>query len=273
MWRAHGIRSRGVPQPEDPALAALLLSYDRRVSLPELDRLLAARLPGSVAAVITLMRAIGGALPRDDGIAAFTRLYLAVTEAVDASVLPGRFHDPRFLRRLDVVFANLYFGALRHAIRTPSSLPRAWAPLIEARGRRGIVPIQFALAGMNAHINRDLPLALVRTWEATGVEPERFGPQHRDFSRVTVLLAEAEERVKPWLATGALGHVDRSLGAVDDVLAIWNVHKAREAAWIHGETLWALRGVPSVRAEYVRALDRLVGFAGRGLLRPVSFSH
>ncbi len=243
------------------------------MSLPELDRLLAARLPGSVAAVITLMRAIEAALPRDDGIAAFTRLYLAVTEAVDESVQPGHFDDPRFVRRLDVVFANLYFGALRHAIRTPTALPRAWAPLIEARGRPGIAPLQFALAGMNAHINRDLPLALVRTWEATGVEPERFGPQHRDFSRITLLLAEAEERVKPWLVTGGIGHVDRSLGPVDDVLAIWNVHKAREAAWIHGETLWQLRRVPGLRVEYVHALDRLVGFAGRGLLRPVSFPH
>ena len=32
----------------------------------------------------------------------------------------------------------------------------------------GTAPIQFALAGMNAHINRDLPLALVETCDELG---------------------------------------------------------------------------------------------------------
>jgi hypothetical protein len=76
--------------------------------------------------------------------------------------------------------------------------------------------------------------------------------------------------VKGELAAGELGYLDRSLGQLDDVVAMWNVARAREAAWVNGETLWALRGAPQLRREYEQTLDRLVGFAGRGLLRPVS---
>jgi len=75
--------------------------------------------------------------------------------------------------------------------------------------------------------------------------------------------------VKAELVTGSLGHVERSLGRVDDVVAMWKVGRARDAAWVNGETLWALRGVPQLRAEYALTLDRMVGFAGRGLLRPL----
>jgi hypothetical protein len=37
-----------------------------------------------------------------------------------------------------------------------------------------------------------------------------------------------------------------------------------------GETVWTLRGAPQLRREYEQTPDRLVGFAGRGLLRPMS---
>ena len=75
--------------------------------------------------------------------------------------------------------------------------------------------------------------------------------------------------MKSELLTGALGHVDRSLGRVDDAVAMWKVSKARECAWINAETLWALRTAPAAAREHALALDRLVGLAGRGLLRPV----
>jgi len=39
-------------------------------------------------------------------------------------------------------------------------------------------------------------------------------------------------------------------------------------AWTNGEALWNLRGMPSLAADYVDALDGMVGFAGRGLLLP-----
>lgn len=234
------------------------------------QELLSARFPSTVTEVLGLMQALERALPRDDGVVFFLRLYRAVTEVVDDAVRPGgEYADPRFCRWLDVVFANSFFRALRDATQRRAGVPKAWEPLIEARSRPGVVPIQFALAGMNAHINRDLPFALVETWAALDLEPRRGSVQHADFTRLNRLLEEAEDRVKAELVTGSLGHVERSLGRVDDVVAMWKVGRARDAAWVNGETLWALRGVPQLRAEYALTLDRMVGFAGRGLLRPL----
>jgi Family of unknown function (DUF5995) len=234
------------------------------------DELLARRLPGSVNGVLTLMHALEQALPRRDGVRAFLTLYRAVTEDVHALVGPaGDYGDPRFVRWLDVVFAGLFFRALRDDAKRPAAVPKAWEPLFEARKSRKVAPLQFALAGMNAHINRDLPLALVQTWKARRIEPSRRSVQYEDFTRINALLEQTEDRVKAELLTGALGHVDRSLGRVDDAVAMWKVSKARECAWINAETLWALRTARSAAREHARALDRLVGLAGRGLLRPV----
>jgi hypothetical protein len=211
------------------------------------------------------MRAIDEALPLTDGVAWFTKLYLSVTEAVEASLRPGTFEEPEFIERLDVVFANLYFAALRD-LRSP---PNAWAPLLEARADRRIAPIQFALAGMNAHINRDLPVALAATCEALGVDLHGADREHHDFTRVNALLAVTEERVKRWFATDFVAVLDHTFGDVDDRIAMWKVERAREAAWVQGETLWVLRAAPPLRDEFLRTLDGMVGFAGRGLLVPL----
>ena len=136
-----------------------------------LEQVLRAPAAARIADVVERMQALDAALPRADGIACFNRLYLAVTEAVVEAARPGVFADPPFVRWLDVVFANLYFEALANHVRGRGRVPRAWRALFEARSRRGILPIQFALAGMNAHINRDLPLALVSTCRSRRIEP------------------------------------------------------------------------------------------------------
>jgi hypothetical protein len=222
-----------------------------------------------ITEVIARMRRLVAALPPGDGVRAFTTLYLAVTEAVKDAAQPGEFEDAPFVRRLDVAFANLYFEALRGGLLAAGSVPKAWAPLVEARGRAGVIALQFALAGMNAHVNRDLPVALVQTCEGRKLELRHRSPQQRDFRKLNGLLAVVEEQVKAELVTDALRDFDVALGDLDDVIAMWNLARARDAAWTNAETLWTLRGVPQLRNEFLRSLDRLVGFAGRGLLRPV----
>lgn len=236
---------------------------------PALREALEAKPATSVAEVIARMRQIVAALPPCDGVRAFTGLYLAVTEAVDEQAKPGAFEDAPFLRRLDVVFANQYFEAARNVLLEAGPALKAWAPLIEARGKKGVLPLQFALAGMNAHINRDLPLALVATCEARRVALDDNTPQHRDFRRINKLLELVEGRVKEELVTDALAQFDVALGDLDDLIAMWKVERAREAAWTNAEALWAIRGLPRLRTEFLETLDRLVGFAGRGLLRPL----
>jgi hypothetical protein len=119
---------------------------------------------------------------------------------------------------------------------------------------------------MNAHINHDLPLALVATCEERGLAPEKASPQYRDFERVNKLLSDVEGRVRRWFESGLIADLDRLTGDEADALAMWSISDARELAWDQAETLWKLRGHPDIAAPYEDALSRLVELGGRGIL-------
>jgi hypothetical protein len=235
-----------------------------------LAEVLAAPAPTTIEAVVERLDAVDAALPPGDGVGWFGKLYVAVTQDVGAAMIPGSFRDPDFILRLDLAFAGVFFDALRRSLASPPSPPKAWAPLFEARATPGIAPIQFALAGMNAHINRDLPIALVTTCEEAGVDLAEAAPQRADFERVNGILAATEARVKQQFATGFVGLADEALGDVDDRIAMWDVGRARDAAWVQGLTLWTLRTIPALQRDAMDTLDRVIGFAGRGLLVPVT---
>jgi hypothetical protein len=230
-----------------------------------------APLPTSIAEVIARLRGIETGAARADGVACFARLYRQVTEGVNAELAHQAFQDDRFLERLDVVFAGLFFSALDAFDADRANAPSAWMPLFEQRSRRGITPLQFALAGMNAHINRDLPVALVTTCAELGLELRDGSPEQADFERVNVLLGQVEAKIKHLYLSGWLAVVDRVVhrfDRIDDVVAMWDVGRARDAAWVNGQALWTLRGEQQLAAEFLQALDRMVGFAARGLLIP-----
>jgi hypothetical protein len=124
---------------------------------------------------------------------------------------------------------------------------------------------------MSAHINRDLPVALVTTCREAGIALEEGSPQHADYVRVNRVLAQVELKVKANYLTGWLRRLDRlvhRVDRIDDVVAMWNVSRAREAAWVNGEALWAFRDQPELAARYLAQLDRTVGLTARGLLVP-----
>jgi hypothetical protein len=225
----------------------------------------------TVAEVIERLRAVEEAAPRSNGVACFARLYRQVTVGVNAELDKQTFADARFLERLDVCFAGLFFSAFDAHQRDPHSAPSAWQPLFAGQSRRGIAPLQFALAGMNAHINRDLPVALVTTCQELGLDLREGSPQHADFERVNVLLGRVEAQVKRSYLTGWLAAVDRLVHRfrrIDDVVAMWDIGRARDAAWTNAQALWALRSEAVLAAEFLATLDRMVGLASRGLLIP-----
>jgi len=227
--------------------------------------------PASVPEVVARLRRVEAAGPAGDGVGCFARLYREVTEGVDAALAGQEYADPRFLERLDLTFAGLFFAALDAQEHAPASVPPAWAPLFAARATHGIAPLQFALAGMNAHINRDLPVALVATCMELGPDLGERSPEHADFERVNALLDQVEARLKAGYLTGALGLLDRLVHRfhrLDDIVAMWDVRRARDAAWANAQTLWALRAQPPLHDCFRVTLDSMVGLAGRGLLIP-----
>ena len=218
--------------------------------------------------VLARMRLIDKSLPVRDGVAWFNKLYLKTTERVLAAVGQGFFRDPEFMEHLDLVFANLYFQAVYDSLHNPERIPKAWKPLFVVRARRGIAPIQFGVAGMNAHINRDLAVAVVQTCRDLGIRPD--GRHKRDFDLINPILKSAQDEIKVWFASGFVGVLDEAFGRLDDVMANWSIERARDAGWINSLLLWEIRDKALLRSAFLMNLDHTVGFAGRGLLIPTA---
>ena len=218
----------------------------------------------SVAEAIARMEEIDAELPAADGLACFNRMYLEVTRQVGADIGTGFFADPAFMTRLDVTFADLYFAAA-DAAADPDAVPLAWRPLIELRAEPGIEPIQFALAGMNAHINHDLPVALVRTCAALRAAPDA-GPHRADYEKVDRVLDAAEQSIRRSFETEAERAADRHLAAVASLIAGWTIGSARDLAWTNGLVLWETRDLPPARDLVADSLAATAALASRMLL-------
>lgn len=236
--------------PADQALQAVVTAAD----------------PDSITDVIARMEAIDAALPNNDGLKWFNRMYLTVTQQVDLKPPGGAWQDPQWLLGLDVVFARYYFGAIRGYL-AGTGVPSSWSALFEARFTAGIDRIQFALAGMNAHINHDLAQALVDTDAAVGVVPASDGPEHADYEAVNMLLATVMPATLTMLATDTLGVLAEDTGKIGRLLAFWDIVKARELAWNFADHLRVLNGL--MRQAALDAQDAVTGALGRAILTVV----
>ena len=216
-----------------------------------------------VDAVISRMRALHAALPERDGVAVFNRVYLTVTETVDRHIDGGRFADAGAAITLDVRFAERYLEAVERAEdeRRP---PACWRPLFQMRRHPGVRPLQFALAGINAHIGHDLALAVVDACRSLDCEPVDL---EDEFDRVGDLLVSLEERIREELMPGP--DLLQIADPLTHLLGAWSLERARDATWTSARALWALRGLPDVAQEFTERLDTAVGFAGRMLLTPL----
>jgi hypothetical protein len=217
----------------------------------------------TVTDVLARMRTIDAATPAQDGVAVFNRVYLAVTEMVLERLRSGGvFQDDAFMTALDVRFAGLWFAAYDSR---RGATPKAWAPLFERRADDRLFPLQFALAGMNAHIEHDLPLAVAATCAARGREPRDV---RDDYELVNDLLAGVEAGIRRSFLTEVEREVDDRVGPVAHLVSAWNIDKARDVAWANLCLLWELRGTGFLRDLYRSALGRTVGMGSRLLLTP-----
>jgi Family of unknown function (DUF5995) len=215
--------------------------------------------------VIVRMQQIESSLPATDGLACFNRMYLEVTQNVESCLSQHYFSDPNFMETLDVIFAGLYFTAADAAAGPLDGVPPAWQPLIQARSDSRIYEIQFALAGMNAHINHDLPIAVVETCTRLGTTPDQ-GTCHADYQKVDALLDKAEQSVRESFESGDALKADEHARAVLNLVANWSIGSARDVAWDTAMALWMARHVNRVEGLLMGSLARTVGMASRCLL-------
>jgi hypothetical protein len=196
----------------------------------------------------------------DDGVRYFNQVYTDVTRSVARRVAAGGFEDLPFMVALDVEFAGLYLQALD----APATAPRAWQVLFDRR-RQKIAPLRFALAGMNAHINRDLAVALDTTCTRLGGTLDRSSPRYRDFVAINDVLVARMANAKAELFSRVDRVADTALGPVDDLFETWSITVARDDAWSHGAALHQL-GPGVAKDAALQAIDRTASLIGRLLL-------
>ena len=226
--------------------------------------------PQSISGVLETLQAIDSTCIDGDGLKWFNWLYLKVTQAVEMRVADGGFTDPAWLAQLDVQFAGLYFSALKASLSGPAE-SGCWKVFFQCRNQAAVarMRIQFALAGINAHINHDLPEAIARTSQFTGTTPDRRGTHYHDYTALNSTLDSLVESAKRALHVRLLGDALPAASRLEDTIAAWSVSAARESAWQNAEHLWQLRATPALGSSFMDMLDGFATVIGKALLIPV----
>lgn len=224
--------------------------------------------PPGVRAVADRMRGFRSLWPAGDGVGVFNDVYLAVTREIGRLVGEGAFRDHDGAATLAVRFAERYVAAV-DAAASGGRPPACWRPLFAYRRHPGVRPLQFALAGINAHIGHDLALAVVDTCRALDCGPDRL---EADFERVGEVLVLLEERIREELMPGP--DLLEVADPMTHLLGCWSLERARDGAWLAARSLWQLHRVPGswgteLAEGFTERLDRSVGLVGRMLLTPL----
>jgi uncharacterized protein DUF5995 len=213
----------------------------------------------SIDALISQMRELEEELARaGDARQAFHATYLRTTEAVAQALRDGAFADAGWVERWDVAFAQLYLDALA-ASRRGEPVPGPWAvAFATAAGQPGSPSLRLILLGMNAHINYDLPQALLAV-----ISDEEFGDpdllarreaDHRRIDEVLSARVGAEDEELKRLETSR-SLTDRVLEPLNRVATRRFLAEARAKVWANAILLsQARRRGP---AEYARRLAEL----------------
>jgi len=211
--------------------------------------------------------------PANNRVAAFNKLYLTITRRVDTA-LQTTAKWPEFLELLDVEFAKRYFLALDLWNRDRVETPDVWEVLFRRAGDTEMSELIAAVLGVNAHINHDLSLALISTWEQLG--PPEDDTIYPDYLLVNQIFYEEIQPLRRGFSDDWQLEIDRLVGPLDDWSQKILVKVTRGWAWGQARRMWPLRDDPedfqaachlmdkaaSLVAEWLLAGDRVVTDAG-----------
>lgn len=131
----------------------------------------------------------------------FLETYRRTTLAVGKAIDDAQFEDPGWVERWDVAFADLYLAALDLDLAGSPDVPRPWRLAFDAPA--SLPALRHVLLGINAHINFDLPQALLAViTDDEFTDPVVLARRRRDHERIDGVLS------------GRVGAEDDQLGAV-----------------------------------------------------------
>src|SRR6478609_7870604 len=224
---------------------------------------------GAVDAVVATMQSRLDALtPEQEPLGEFLGTYRRTTLAVGTAVDDGQFEDPEWVEQWDVAFAELYLAALDAHLAggTPS---RPWRLAFDAPP--DLPPLRQVLLGINAHINYDLPQALLAVIsDEDFADPDVLDRRRRDHERIDgVLSARVAEEDNELSATSARTLLDRVLQPLNRLSSRRFLREARQKVWHNAEELQRARlAGPDAYAERLAELELLSAAKIADLLAP-----
>jgi hypothetical protein len=185
--------------------------------------------------------------------AMFALLYLRVTRHVWDSIWHDGdyFSDKGFMTHYGAVFGNYYLDGYDAWARGSAATPTAWKIALDAAKNKQVTGLGNLLLGMNAHINRDLPLVL---YKIGLVAPD--GTSRKDdhdlinnvlYQAYGEAITEAGRRFDPSLQSqSGTGSAESGIQSV----ILW-----REEAWRNAERL-ATATSDAQRAAITQQIDQ-----------------
>jgi hypothetical protein len=206
--------------------------------------------------------------------AIFLRVYYVMTLEV-YSAIHGRgryenvqtFLDPRWIFHLSGRFATRYFASF-----DPDHTSPAWTAAHEAAEDPGSSVVENAALGINAHINRDLPMAIADNLDPAELDDYRILQRRKfDHDQVNKLLIGVLNTIQDMLATDyepGIAVADRVMGGLDERVGAFALKHFREHVWWDALAYAAAKAGP-VDEEIVRAkLDDMASEYAAELKRP-----
>lgn len=183
-----------------------------------------------IEAVLSRMQTVIGAIPPSlTHRRFFAGTYLRTTRAVGDAVDHAFFEDPDWVERWDVAFANLYLDAEQE----PDTAARPWRLAFDAPA--GLPQLRHVLLGINAHINYDLPQALLAViGDDEFADPVLLARRKRDHERIDAILAS---RVRREDAQNHRTVTDRLLAPLNHRASRRFLAEARRKVWHNTEEL------------------------------------
>jgi hypothetical protein len=211
--------------------------------------------------VVARMQERLDALP--DGVAHrrfFLGTYLRTTQAVGRAVEQGRFEDPAWVEVWDVRFAELYLQALDGEL-----VARPWRLAFNASPE--LPELGHVLLGINAHVNYDLPQALLAVISdddfTNSAVMER---RRRDHERIDGVLAQRVAAEDQQLG-GVRSLLDHVLTPLNRLASKRFLRESREKVWHNTVELQRAR-LDGTYAERLKELEVLSAAKVADLLRP-----
>jgi hypothetical protein len=211
-------------------------------------------------------------LPAGSGLREFLATYQRTTAAVGTAILDGVFEDPEWVEEWDVAFARLYLDAFDAQVdgdAPAAAVPRPWRLAFEAPA--DLPALRQVLLGINAHVNYDLPQALLAVIsDEEFADPARLATRQRDHEAIDGVLSgrvAAEDAELSAVSQRSL--LDRLLQPLNRRASRRFLQEARQKVWHNTHELQRARlAGPEAYAARLAELEVLSAARIADLLAP-----